>query len=831
MRKILLLLTALFPLFLLGQTQGVVFGVVSDDENRPLELVNVAVPGTTTGTVTDRRGRYSLVLPADTNVRVVYSFIGYEQSEQSFTLKAGERRRCDVNIAAVSTLLPDAVVTDRQTNTSSITRIDAREAVLIPSSGTGGIEDLVKTLPGVSSTNELSSQYNVRGGNFDENLIYVNGIEIYRPFLVGSGQQEGLSFINSRLVSNIEFSAGGFAAEYGDKLSSVLDITYKRPRLTSGSATLSFLGAEGHVEGSANQNKFSYIAGARYKNNKYLLGTMDTKGSYQPNFIDAQTFLSYAFNARWEISALGYYSRNNYKMVPETRETDFGNMQEAYRLKIYFDGQEKSNYSNGMGAFSVSYTPIEGLNMRLTASAYSAAETETYDIQGEYWIGQLSNDNNEQTVTSQGVGAYIEHARNFFYSKVLNVDYKGIYEYRRNVLKWGFHYQHQNFDDETNEWKMIDSAGYTLPHPSDDPFDVQHTDLEMNQVAKAHNKLNVNVFDGYLQHSWKMEADNEDAWVVTAGARVNHWGYAEKTNVSPRAGIAYSPHWNRDMTFRLSGGVYVQNPFYRELRKFDGTLVSPEKADVQKSYQVVLGHEYTFKAWDRPFQLTSEAYYKYLTDIIPYEVDNIRIRYFADQRATGYAAGIDFRINGEFVKGIESWASLSLMKTEEDIKYYIAPDGSILSQGAVDDGAAYVNDTVIKGIPRPSDQRLNFSLFFQDYLPHFPTCKVNVKLVFGTGLPFGPTESERYRHDFRMSSYRRVDVGFSKQLIGNRTQFSEKNPLRFVKNCWISLEVLNLLGINNVSSYLWVTDVRNIQYAVPNYLTNRQLNVKLVAEF
>lgn len=828
----------MFPLFLFAQKKdkSMIYGKVIDDRDNVVELVNIAVLGTSYGTTSGIRGQYELELPSDTLLEVVFSFIGYKQEKVSIRLEAGEKRKLDVVMESVSATLPEAVISDRQINSSSVTRLDAREISLVPSSSAGGVEDLVKTLPGVSSTNELSSQYNVRGGNFDENLIYINGIEIYKPFLVGSGQQEGMSIINPRLVSNIDFSAGGFSAEYGDKLSSALDISYKKPMLSSASLSLSFLGAETHAEGVAFKNKLSYLVGLRYKNNKYILGNMETKGSYQPNFTDIQGLLSYNITPRLEVSAFGYYSRNSYLMIPETRQTDFGNMQEAHRLTIYFDGKESSNYNTGLGAFTLNFSPNEDLNLKLIASAYSAVEAENYDIQGQYWIGQLeTNPGSEQSgnvISNQGVGTYIEHARNDFYSQVFNIDHKGAYKKDMFVIKWGARYQHQHFDDFVNEWEMIDSAGFSLPHPADSigSPNPPHPLFDIRHVSKGHNILDINNIDGFVHNEWNFNTENDDILTLSLGLRANYWGYNNEINISPRAGLAFKPNWNNSMLFRLSGGVYVQPPFYRELRMFDGSLVKPENASTQKSYQVVFTHEYNFKAWDRPFLLTTEIYYKYLKDIIPYEVDNIRIKYFADQKATGYATGIDVRINGEFVKGIESWASVSVMKSAENIRYYLAHDGSILSQSDVNNGSDYVSDTIIKGIPRPSDQRLNFSIFFQDYVPFIPSFKVNLKLVFGTGMPFGAPYSERYKQTMRMSPYRRVDIGFSKQLISEATSFKKGNPLRYVKNCWLSLEIFNLLGINNVSSYMWVTDIYNIQYAVPNYLTPRQINLKMVME-
>lgn len=834
---LLILLMIPFMLFAQKKEGAMIYGKIIDNNGNVIELVNVAVMGSSYGTSSNSRGQYELPLPSDTEFEVVFSFIGYQQEKRNIKLNKGEERKLDVVMESMSVTLPDAVVSDRKINSATITRLDAREIAFVPSSGAGGVEDLVKTLPGVSSTNELSSQYNVRGGNFDENLIYINGIEVYKPFLVGSGQQEGMSVINPRLVSNIDFSAGGFSAEYGDKLSSVLDITYKRPLIPEASLSMSFLGVEAHAEGTTLHHRLSYLVGTRYKNNKYILGNMETKGVYQPNFTDVQGILSYNVSPRLELSAFGYYSRNSYSMIPTTRETDFGNIQQSHRLTIYFDGRETSNYNTGLGAFTVNYSPNEDLNLKLIASTYSAMESENYDIMGQYWIGLLeTNPGSEQTgnvISNQGVGTYVEHARNDFYSQVFNIDHKGAYKNDLFTLKWGARYQHQYFDDFINEWEMIDSAGYSLPHPNDSigSANPPHPLFNIQHLSKGHNELQINNIDGYVHNEWAFTTKNADVLTLSLGLRANYWGYNNEVNISPRAGVAYKPSWNSDMLFRLSGGVYVQAPFYRELRKFDGSLVSPEDASTQKSYQAVFTHEYNFMAWDRPFVLTSELYYKYLKDIIPYEVDNIRIRYFADQKATGYAAGLDVRINGEFVKGIESWASLSIMKSAENIKYYLSSNGTILSQTDVNNGAEYVCDTIIRGIPRPSDQRVNMSIFFQDYFPYIPSFKVNLKLVFGTGMPFGSPYSERYQHKMRMSQYRRVDIGFSKQLISETSSFKKNNPLSHVRNCWLTLEIFNLLGINNVSSYMWVTDIYNIQYAVPNYLTPRQINLKLVAEF
>lgn len=833
------LLLMFAPLALLAQQKGTVYGKITDERGRSLELVNVAVPGMTGGSVSDQKGRYRIKLNADTTINLVYSFIGFRQQSRKVKLSPNEELEIDIILASTTTTLPVAEIVDQRISSTSLTRLDPKSAQLLPTVGSG-IEDLIKTLPGVSSNNELSSQYTVRGGNFDENLVYVNGIEIYRPFLIRSGQQEGLSFINSRLVSSIQFSAGAFSAEYGDKLSSVLDITYKKPAETAASIALSLLGAEMHIEGSSKNNKFTYLLGARYKTTSYVLNALETKGAYRPDFTDIQALLTYQINPKWELSALGNYSRNQYKLVPESRQTDFGTFQEAYRLNIYFDGQEIDRYSTGMGALTLNFRPHNELDLKLIASAFSTVETETYDIQGQYWIGRLETSaGSEQfgnVVQAQGVGTYIDHARNYFDAKVINFDHKGTYIHNRSVLEWGARYQFQDIDDRMSEWEMIDSAGFTLPHPVDQIGNptIPKPDLYLNQVARANNKLQLNNFNAYAQNSWTFLDDQEAEYTITAGIRANYWDYAQEFLLSPRASIAYRPAWKKKMVFRFAGGVYNQSPFYREMRLFDGSLYPDARS--QRSVQFVAGSDLSFTAWNRPFVFTSEVYYKFLDKMIPYEVDNVRIRYYADQQSRGYAAGLDLKVNGEFVKGIESWASLSLMKTAEDVlgdqyQYYINTDGERISPLSTNTSIAD-SATVFPGmIPRPADQRLQFSLFFQDYIPNYPTFRVHLKLLFGSSLPFGPPNTERYQQTFKMPTYRRVDIGFSKQLVGEQSRFKEKSPLRYVKNMWLSLEVFNLLQVNNTVSYVWIKDVNNRQYAVPNYLTPRQVNLKLVAEF
>ena len=836
-RLTVLLLLLSLATFAQKESKGLLYGKVTDEQSMPIDLANVAVQGLSLGVTTDSKGRYELSVPSDTTLTVSISFVGYQLVQRTVKLAKGEKRKLDVTLSSTSMSLPDAVISDRAIDASSLTRLDAKQATLLPSMG-GGIENLIKTLPGVISNNELSSQYTVRGGNFDENLVYVNGIEIYRPFLVGSGQQEGLSFVNSRLVNNIEFSAGGFAAEYGDKMSSVLDVTYKKPRETAGSLSLSLLGVEAHVEGVVGKDKFSYLIGGRYKNTAIALNMLNTKGSYRPNFTDVQALFNYKINGHWDLSFLGYYSKNQYCLIPESSSADAGLINAVVRLDVYFEGQEVDNYATGLGALTLDYKPHKDLDLKLIASAFSTYETETYDILGEYFLGQvetsLGSEQQGNVVSNMGTGAYLKHARNAFYAQVYNLDHKGTSVHDQNVTKWGLRYQQQQVDDVVNEWNVTDSAGYNLPHASDwiglPQSDLP--DLQLEMFHRSNNKLGINNLDGFIQQSLTFPLQYEGEIVLTGGLRANYWGYNNKVYVSPRAGIAYKPQLqNRDLVLRLSGGVYQQTPFYREIRKRDGSLYSG--AEAQRSYQVILGSDFKFRAWNRPFILTSEAYYKYLDRIIPYDVDNVRIRYYADQKAKGYAMGLDFKVNGEFVKGIDSWASLSFMRSREDIEgdyYLVDAEGKRLPFYHHSDAA--VADTVFWGWHyRPSNQLVSFSLFFQDYIPFAPTWRVNLTLTFGTGMPVNKDETDFYEPLFTYPPYRRVDIGFVKQLINEGSSFSKGNPLNYVKNMFVSVEVFNLLNISNTVSYTWVKDVYNRSWGVNSYLTPRYINVKLVTEF
>ncbi|MDX9942997.1 MAG: TonB-dependent receptor [Bacteroidales bacterium] len=791
--------------------QSWVEGFILSDEGVPLEFVNVALEHTTTGTTSNEAGYFRLRVQPGPVVLLV-SHLGYIARRITLNVAEAESRRVNITLEPTLTNLPDVEVRERQILSTDITRLDPKLVAVLPGPSSG-VEGLVKTLPGVSSTTELSSQYSVRGGNFDENLVYVNGIEIYRPFLVRSGQQEGLSFLNSDLINAINFSAGGFDARFGDKMASVLDIEYRKPETFAGSFSMSLLEGSLHLEGLSRDKKTTFLFGLRHKSNQYLLGTLDTKGDYKPAFSDVQTLVTHQLNEKFELSFLGNFSNNRYLFQPVVQNTRFGTATEVRQLTVYFDGQEVDKFVTAMGAFSVKYTPLENMNLRWTTSIFQTDETENFDILGQYWLYRVETDMSQDgfgqpSGEALGVGSFLNHARNYLNAIVWNAEHQGEWRLENHLLRWGTKFQHEDIFDRLQEWTLIDSSGYSLPRPPDDQILLQDT-------ISARIGLKTNRLSGFIQDTWDIDASH-GRFAVTAGLRMNYWDFNHQFLLSPRATVLYKPLAIPRWAFRASAGYYHQPPFYRELRNFKGEL--NHDIEAQESIHFVLGSEYNFTAWNRPFKYTTEVYYKQLNNLIPYELDNVRIRYYAENLASGYATGIDMKVNGEFVPGVESWASLSLMKAAEEIE-----------------GAFYTdslgNKTPAGYIPRPTDQRVNFSLFFQDFLPRNPTYKVQVGFIFGTGLPFGPPTYERQRDTLRMPAYRRVDIGFSKQLIGENTSFSERNPLRHFNNMWISAEVFNLLEMNNTISYLWIRDVENRLFAVPSYLTSRLINVKLVARF
>jgi len=829
----------IIPGHLFGQDQAFVYGKIKTVSGKAIEGANIAVVGEPGGFTTLKDGSYELSIPAGKTITIGVSHIGYEPFRKELNAVAGDRIELNITLTITSTSLPSVEIRSGEMRNTSFTHIDPKLATQVPNAS-GSFEAVLKTLPGVVSNNELTSQYSVRGGNYDENLVYVNDVEIYRPLLVRSGQQEGLSFINSDLVSGVSFSAGGFDAVYGDKLSSVLDIKYRRPTEFSGSANASLLGGGLHLEGADKKGRISYLIGGRYKTSQYLLKSLETKGEYKPRFGDIQGIVSWNINQKTELSLLGNYSVNRYQVIPETRQTEFGTINEALRLTIYFDGQEIDSYNTTTGALTLTKTITDSLRLKFIASAYRSDESEHFDIQGQYYIDELEKDigasNFGDVAFNRGIGTYIQHARNDLTATVYSIEHKGYYDRAHSHVQWGARYQHEIIDDYLSEWVYIDSAEYSLPHPPDSigfPGNLNQQ-VQLQEVIKTNSGLSSNRIQGYVQDEWSW--GNKVMYSFNAGARVNYWDLNGQTVFSPRASFSIKPDWKRKMQFRIATGFYYQPPFYRELRDPEGQVHTDVKA--QQSIHFILGTDYMFLMWGREFKLVGEAYYKKLDNLVPYKIDNLRIRYLPEESSKGYAAGMDFRLNGEFVNGVESWASLSLLKTQEDIKgdYYYTyynSDGEVIVPGySINDIATDSTRTEPGYIPRPTDQRLTFSLFFQDYLPKSPTLKMNMTLVYGTGLPFGPPGYDKYKDILRFPPYRRVDIGFTKIVIDE----DQKKDYRLgiankINSFWISLEIFNLLQVNNTVSYLWVTDVTNRRYAVPNYLSARTVNLRFNVTF
>ena len=838
---LLLLFTGfLFSAPVFSQTTATVAGKITDKNNKPLQGVNIAVMGLPGGTASNDKGIYSLQVPSGQTIEVVFSFIGFETVKKQVTPGPGTTIEINQVMQPSSTPLPVIDIKEKDSRNNNFIRIDPKTIRYIPNPS-GNFEAVLKTIGmGVVSNNELSSQYSVRGGNYDENLVYVNDVEIYRPFLIRSGQQEGLSFINSDMVSDIRFSAGGFEANYGDKLSSVLDIKYRKPSGFGGSFYASLLGAGLHLEGVSKKKKFTYLVGGRYKSSEYLFNSLETKGEYKPVFGDIQGLFTYDISKKTDVSFLGNISLNKYQIVPENRETEFGTINEALRLTIYFDGQEVDRYLTSTGALTFTHQLTDSIRLKLIASAYKSLESETFDVQGQYFIDELEKDIGSEdfgdVAFNRGIGTYIEHARNELEANVFSVEHKGYADHRKSQTQWGVRYQHERIADELSEWDYIDSAEYALPHPPDNLGGPGNPDqlVLMQEVIKTDTVIGSNRLSGYLMNDWFF--GNKSRYTFNAGIRFSYWDLNKDIVFSPRASISMKPDWERNFTFRFATGLYYQPPFYREMRDLHGNINTDLKA--QRSLHLIGGMDYIFLSWGREFKFTTEAYYKFLDDMVPYKIDNIRVRYFGNNNSKGYATGLDMRINGEFVQGVESWASLSLLKTEEDIigdfyyTYYNDAGEEIIP--------GYTANTVIADsirtepgyIPRPGDQRVTFSLFFQDYLPKIPSFKMNLMLVFGSGLPFGPPGEDKYKDVLRFPFYRRVDIGFIKILIDedHSKQYRMKLANK-IKSMAIGLEVFNLLQVNNTVSYLWVTDVTGRQYAVPNYLSARTVNLRLTTYF
>lgn len=796
--------------------------MVTDQYGQPIDQVVITVLDNSATTTSKPDGLYDMKVPSEQEIHIQFKHITYRDTIVVAQLTKGERRRINVTLMSVGEMLPEFSLTSHYTD--GYTRVDPKLSFQLPSP-TGGIESLIKMLPGASSVNELSSQYNVRGGNYDENLIYVNDIQIYRPFLVRSGQQEGLSFVNMDLTRNVKFSAGGFEAKYGDKMSSVLDVEYKKPTRYAGSFSAGFLGGSLHAEGNV-KDKFTFLVGMRFKANTYLLKSLETTGQYKPRFFDTQMLLTWKLSDKWDLSFLGNFSKNRYNFIPSSRQTTWGGYDDTKQLDVYFDGQEIDQYENYLGGLTLSFKPNNKNLYKLIVSSYYAKESETYDIQGEYWLNDVQIDmgGGQLVVTgTRGVGSYLEHTRNYIQAVVSAADLRGEHQLFRNTLTWGVKAQNELINDRINEWTRNDSADYTVPFihtkpgeavPADDPSRL----LTFDDYLLSTNHLNTFRITGFVQDNWKIDGDSANRFMLNAGVRFHYWTYNNEFNVSPRLMFTYTPRWKRSWVFRFKTGMYYQPAFYREMRYANGELNPDIKS--QRSFQVVASADRDFFMWKRPFKFTTEVYYKYMDNLIPYIVDNVNVIYSAENCAVGYATGIDMKLSGEFISGLESWITLSLMKTAEDIQgdFYIDKDGNRVEPGY---------------IPRPTDQRFAINVFFQDHIPSLPQLRVHLNLVFASGLPYGAPNAPKYLHTLRSTWYRRVDLGFSYMFFEqSRDRMKHKsNFIRSIKNAGIFLEVFNILGINNVSSYFWVKDITGYSYPVPNYLTPRMINLKLSVEF
>lgn len=817
--------------------QGTLFGTVKDSTGQVPDVANVFLVGLPVGTTTDASGRFELTVPSGTALKVVFSSPTFEPETLTVQLDDGERRRLDVVVRSRTLMVFD--VYSRRGD--GVEPLDPRNTRFIPSPTGGGVEALLSGQ--ATMRNELSSGYSVRGGNYDENLVYVNDIEVYRPFLARAGQQEGLSFPNPDLIERIAFSAGGFDARYGDKLSSVLDIQYKRPREFGGSASIGLLGGSLHIESPMVKGRLRQVTGIRYRTLQSVLNGLDTQGEYDPRYTDVQSYWTYDVTDKVEIGFLGVYSRNQYNRVPETRETEFGPFNQALRFTVYYEGQERTAFETLFGALNLNWKARKDMLLKFTTSAFSTHETERFDILGQYFLSELDRDPGSdqfgEVVRDLGVGTSLEHARNELDATVYSVVHRGLLFRDNGDLQWGVDARAESIHDRLSEWTLIDSSDYSVPQSTGE-------DLTLSYALKSKLDLESVRASGYVQNTWKWRSgdDGRERWSLTAGVRTQHWTGNGQTVVSPRARITWQPGWrkqkgdsltvDRDYRFWFATGVYYQPPFYRELRDPYGVLNTGVQA--QRSIHFLLGMDRLFEIWDRPFKFTAEAYYKQLNDLNPYEVDNVRIRYYAKNNASGFATGADLKLNGEFIKGIESWMSLGILSTFEDLNddfYYVRLNaaGDTIIPGYTADQVAVDSIRNEPGyIPRPTDQRVGFAMFFQDEMPMYPTIKVHLSLFFGTGLPFGPPNYERYPDTLRTDLYRRVDIGLSKQFLGAKGQASPRWA-NGIESLWLSVEVFNLLNINNTIDQEWIQDAAGRYYAVPEYLSPRRLNVKLLAWF
>ena len=765
-------------------------GKVSDKDGNPIELASVMVVSQGKLAMTNLKGEFHIQLHSADSVKVRFSMIGYKSKER--VLRRPQGKQTMLVQLLDDNEMQEVVVEGKTKQHGTTEELDVDKVKQGPSASGNAVEEMVQTQAGVSTHSELSSQYNVRGGTFDENSVYINNIEVYRPFLVRSGQQEGLSIINPDMVQSVGFSTGGFEAKYGDKMSSALDITYKRPKRTEASLTASLLGASAYL-GIASK-KFTWTNGVRYKTNRYLLGSLQTKGEYKPSFLDYQTYLSWQPSKRWQIDFIGNISDNHYNFQPEDRETNFGTLQNVKKFRVYFDGQEKDLFRTYFGSLSITRHLSPRTDVSLLASAFSTREQERYDIQGQYWLTQT------ETSENLGVGTYMQHSRDYLNANVKSLKLMLQHRTGKHKIEGGVTYKVEQVKENSAEYEYRDSAGYNVPHTG--------RDLRMIYALRAKNELNAKRIESYLQDTWNFQTRDSVPTLFTFnyGVRFAHWSFNGESIVSPRASLTITPGKNRNLSFRIAGGLYYQAPFYKELR--DTSVVNGityatlnQSVRSQRSIHALASMSYRFEMMGRPFKFTAEAYYKALSQLVPYSVDNVKVTYYGDQHATGHATGLDLKLFGEFVPGTDSWLTLSVMNTRMRLNG--------------------------KSIPLPTDQRYALNLYFTDYFPGTTRWRMSLKLAYADGLPFATPHQELENNSFRAPAYKRADIGMSYRLLDNHD--GSRNTI--FKNVWIGLDCLNLFGINNVNSYYWVTDIAGQQYAVPNFLTGRQINGRVTVEF
>lgn len=777
-------------------------GRVTDDDNNPVELATVSVVSQGKVAFTSLKGEFSMHLHSADSVAVKFSMIGYKTKVRVLRKPRG-KQTLQVVLHTDATMLGDVNVTGEKIQSDQTQEIKIKDIRMAPSANGNGVEGIIQQQAGVSTHSELSSQYNVRGGAFDENSVYINNVEVYRPFLVRSGQQEGLSVINPYMVDKIGFSTGGYGAKYGDKMSSALDITYKtlkakgKKSVVEGSLAASLLGTDAYI--GIGTRKLSWLNSVRYKTTSYLLGSLETKGEYKPNYLDYQTYLSYQPNKRWKIDFIGYISDNHYNFEPSDRETSFGTMENVKSFRVYFDGHEKDRFLTYFGTLGITRNITRNTSLSLLGSAFYTKEQEKYDIQGQYWLDQT------ETSENLGVGTYFEHARNYLSARVMSAKLILRHKVQKHNVEAAVTLKREHIEENSIEYEMRDSAGYSVPHTG--------KDLYMIYSMKARNELNANRMEAYIQDTYRFSGGTADStgngqthYTLNYGVRMSHWNFNRETILSPRISLAIIPANHENTTLRLAAGLYYQAPFFKELRDtttVNGVTVASlnEKIKSQRSIHFIAGYDYRFRMNDQRFKFSAEAYYKALSNIVPYSVSNVKVVYYGQNECSGHAAGLDFKLYGEFVPGTDSWLSLSLMDTKMKLNG--------------------------KSIPLPTDQRYAVNLFFTDYFPGSRKWRMSLKLAFADGLPLAAPHKELETNSFRATAYRRADIGMSYQLLDN----SRHEKKTFLKNVTLGVDCLNLFGIDNVNSYYWVTDVTNQQYAVPNYLTGRQLNARVLLEF